>query len=61
MSSESIKYIEDIQVFVMNMPFISSLEVKKCIFHFKYYFVTSQNEFSFFILFISSSFSITYT
>ena len=26
-------YIEDIQIFGMNMTFISSSEVKKCIFH----------------------------
>ena len=27
------KYIEDIQMFGVNMTFISSSEVKKCIFH----------------------------
>ena len=27
------KYIEDIQIYGMNMPFISSREARKCIFH----------------------------
>ena len=27
------EYIEDIQIFGMNMPFISSSEARKCIFH----------------------------
>ena len=27
------EYIEDIQIFGMNMPFISSREARKCIFH----------------------------
>ena len=28
-----IEYIEDVQMFGVNMTFISSSEVKKCIFH----------------------------
>ena len=28
-----VKYIEDIQIFGVNMPFISSREARKCIFH----------------------------
>ena len=38
------KCIEDIQLFGVNMTFISSSEVKKCIFHEIYIFFTSLDE-----------------